>query len=120
MLACLFVGIGGFIGAIIRYLIGLLPYGNNLNFPVKTFIINVIGSFIIGLIIAYTKGSKDNIYLILFLKVGLCGGFTTFSSFSLETFDLIQTGNSLIASLYIILSLVLSITAIFMAQLIFK
>ena len=82
-----------FIGAVCRYLIGLIPVNENLAFPVKTFAINILGSFIIGLIAGLAlKNNALNPRLVLFLKVGICGGFTTFSSFALETGDLIRAG----------------------------
>ena len=58
--------------------------------------------------------------MILFLKVGLCGGFTTFSSFSLETLGLLQNGEAVLATLYALLSVVLCVLGVLFAQLIFK
>ena len=86
MLECIAVGVGGFIGSICRYLIGLIPLKEGYVFPVKTFVINLCGSFLIGMIAALAaKHDSLNPKLILFLKAGVCGGFTTFSSFALET-----------------------------------
>ena len=93
MLECIIVGIGGFIGSVCRYLIGLIPVSEKCAFPVKTFAINVAGAFLIGLIAALAaKEWAGSPRLILFLKVGICGGFTTFSTFSLETVSLLQGG----------------------------
>ena len=90
MIDCIVVGAGGFIGAVCRYLIGLIPLNEGGAFPVKTFLINIAGSFVIGIIAALAlKNSALNPRAVLFLKVGICGGFTTFSSFALETGDLI-------------------------------
>lgn len=112
------VGFGGFTGAVLRYLISLIPSGHPTAFPAKTLIINVIGSFLIGLIAASAQKYSINSYLILFLKVGLCGGFTTFSAFALETNELLNNGNILSALLYVLLSIILCVGAVFTAQLI--
>lgn len=76
----------------LRYLIGLLPVNTQNGFPVKTLGINIVGAFVIGLVVALGAKKEWNPQLILFLKVGLCGGFTTFSSFALETSQLIEQG----------------------------
>ena len=95
MLNILAVGAGGFIGAVCRYLIGLVPVHEISVFPIKTFLINVIGCVVIGLITVFTaKNVSWNPQLVLFLKVGLCGGFTTFSTFALESADLLRNGHS--------------------------
>ena len=84
MTECIIVGMGGFIGAVCRYLVGLLPVKESFVFPIKTFGINIIGCFLIGIITALAlKNSALDPRWILFLKVGICGGFTTFSSFAL-------------------------------------
>lgn len=117
MLNCLAVGAGGCIGSVLRYLIGLIDLKESIVFPYKTLAINVVGSFFIGLIVALAlKNHKVDPRLILFLKVGICGGFTTFSTFALESLQLFQTQKIVAALLYIILSIVLSILAIFLAQ----
>ena len=114
MINCLAVGIGGFIGSIFRYLVGLIPIKNNAGFPINTLIINVVGAFLIGLIVtAFSKNADANGTWLLLLKVGLCGGFTTFSTFSLESMNLIKSGSAGAAALYILLSVALSIAAIF-------
>lgn len=117
MIECLVVGIGGFIGAVCRYLIGLIPIKEECVFPIKTFVINILGAFIIGIIAALAlKNESLNPKAVLFLKVGICGGFTTFSSFALETSDLIKNGNTYIALLYVIFSTVIGIIAVFAGQ----
>ena len=108
------VGLGGFIGAVLRYLIGLIPVKENMVFPVKTFCINIIGCILIGLItVLASRNPEINPKWILFLKVGICGGFTTFSTFALETTDLIKSGHIGIAFLYAVLSAVIGIAVIF-------
>ena len=108
------VGLGGFIGAVLRYLIGLIPVKENMVFPVKTFCINIFGCLLIGFItVLASRKPEINPKWILFLKVGICGGFTTFSTFALETTDLIKGGHIGIAFLYAMLSAVIGIAVIF-------
>lgn len=112
LLDCLFVALGGAIGSVSRYLLGRLPVKTG-DFPVITLGINVIGAFCIGLIVtAVGKHSGWDPRLVLFLKVGFCGGFTTFSTFSLETVQLLQNGKTAQAVLYVAASVVLGIAAV--------
>ena len=111
------VGAGGFIGAVLRYLIGKIPVSENAVFPIKTFAINVIGCLAIGLItVLAAKNTNIDQRWILFLKVGLCGGFTTFSTFALETSDLIKGGHVGVAFLYAILSMAIGCAVIFATE----
>lgn len=108
------VGIGGFIGSIARYGISLLMSKFFATaFPMGTFVINVTGSFIIGVIYGITEEYPELYHYRLFLATGFCGGFTTFSSFSAENLDLIQRGHYTIAITYVLLSVVLSLIAVF-------
>jgi CrcB protein len=118
---CLVVGAGGALGAISRYLFFLFPFGTEDRFPVITLGINLAGSFCIGLIAALSA-QKTNFdpRLLMFLRVGLCGGFTTFSAFSLETVELLQSGKYGSAVLYAALSIILCIAATAGAQVIVK
>ena len=121
MLNCLFVGIGGFIGSVFRYLIGLIPIPESTVFPIKTLCINVLGSFAIGLIVFSVQGGKYmDPKLLLMLKVGVCGGFTTFSTFALETFDLMKKGATFAAISYLCLSVLLGVGAIIAARALIK
>ena len=109
----IFVGLGGFVGAILRYLLGLIPVRQT-PFPIITLCINVLGAFVIGLLAALCEKNKINSQpLLLFLKVGLCGGFSTFS---LETYDLLSSGHTAPAILYALLSVGLCLLAIFGAR----
>lgn len=104
MLGALCVGAGGFVGAVLRHLAGLaLPEA---AFPVSTFFVNVVGSFVIGLIVGAVNVRPEVLSpnAVLFLKTGLCGGFTTFSTFSLETFDLMDQGSWGLAAVYAVAS----------------
>lgn len=109
----LLVGLGGGIGSVLRYSASLLI--NIKYFPWPTFAVNIAGSFIIGLIFAACI--KDEVFLNnwkLFLATGICGGFTTFSAFSLENMGLLQSGKIGMALTYIGLSIVLGIAATFL------
>ncbi len=121
MLNCLFVGLGGFIGAVLRYLIGLIPIKNPGSFPINTFIINILGAFAIGCIaFAVSKDESIDPKLLLFLKIGICGGFTTFSTFSLETAELIKGGSVITALFYVLASVILSVLAVMLPQFVLK
>ncbi|MBS1496338.1 MAG: fluoride efflux transporter CrcB [Bacteroidetes bacterium] len=104
------VGIGGGIGAMLRYL--LYYFLKTTDFPLGTLVINIIGSFIIGLVIAASiKNVSFSAEAKLFLATGICGGFTTFSSFSVENILLIQEGRLNTALLYTLLSVAGGIAA---------
>lgn len=107
------VGLGGFAGAALRYLVGLVPLGAQNGFPFKTLLVNIAGSFAIGLVVAAGIKKEWNPKLVLFLKTGICGGFTTFSSFALETSQLAQRETPLLAALYIALSLIGGLAAVY-------
>lgn len=87
----LLVGSGGFIGSVMRYLLQYyVEKGLTSTFPWGTMIANIAGSFIIGIIFALAdKGNLMNAEWRMFLAVGICGGFTTFSSFAYNNFTLI-------------------------------
>ncbi len=117
MLNCLFVGIGGFIGSICRYLVGLIPLKENSGFPFKTLCINIVGAFVLGMLSAYAaKNPNVNPRLMLLLKVGVCGGFTTFSTFAYESTSLFTTGKSGMALAYVLISVTAGILAVFLAE----
>jgi CrcB protein len=117
MLDVFLVGIGGFVGTAARYLIGLIPVKNGSAFPWKTLAINILGAFVIGLVSALAvKNESMDRHLVLMLKVGLCGGFTTFSTFAYENADLLKNGQTWISVLYMALSLAVGIAAVFAAQ----
>lgn len=97
------VGLGGGLGAAARYGVGLLPWRG--SFPVSTLFINLLGAVIIGFLSGFAARRRMDGRLLLFLKTGVCGGFTTFSAFSLESVQLIAAGDRGQAALYIFLSL---------------
>ena len=88
----LIVGTGGFIGSVMRYLLQFyMEKGLTSTFPYGTLIANVAGSFVIGIVFALAeKGSLLNAEWRIFLAVGICGGFTTFSSFAYNNFTMIK------------------------------
>ncbi len=107
----LLVGLGGGIGAMFRFYISTLHKG---TFPFSTLLINIIGSFFIGVIFFLNiKNEHFSEELKLFLATGICGGFTTFSAFSLENIQLIKQGEYGIAGLYIFVSIAFSLLACF-------
>jgi CrcB protein len=110
----LIIGLGGFIGSISRYLTArLVDEKLNSVFPYGTLAVNVIGSFLLGLIymLALRKaGLTENGRL--FLGVGFCGGFTTFSAFALENFNLLQQKFLGISVLYVSVSVVAGLLAL--------
>ena len=114
ILNCLFVGLGGFVGSVLRYLVSLAPIRHESGFPIITLGINVLGAFLLGLIMAAAgRNSGIDPRTLLFLKVGVCGGFTTFSTFALEAHTLISGGKPAVALLYMLLSVVLCVLAVF-------
>lgn len=114
MLKILIVGLGGAIGAMLRYSLGLLPSKG--DFPILTLIINVLGALAIGIIAGAAVKYKLNDNIVLFIKTGICGGFTTFSTFSLEAFNLIKNRHFGLAALYIVLSVTLCLGGVFTGE----
>ncbi|WP_319502416.1 fluoride efflux transporter CrcB [uncultured Draconibacterium sp.] len=88
----LLVGTGGFIGSVLRYLVQLfVEKGMSTTFPWGTFVANMAGSFIIGIVFALAqKGNLLNAEWRMFLAVGFCGGFTTFSSFAYNNLTMLK------------------------------
>jgi CrcB protein len=113
MQAVLLIFVGGGIGSLLRY--ALSRWVNNTiisHFPFGTFMVNMIGCFLIGFIIFYTERYQEHVQeWRLLLVTGLCGGFTTFSSFSVENVQLINDGRAGVAFLYSIGSIALGFLA---------
>lgn len=112
----LLIGAGGFIGSIARYLVSRLnTHVEWLSIPVGTLAVNVLGSLLIGFLIGISEKSQImTVELRMFLMVGLCGGFTTFSSFSAENLMLMRNGQFLPIFLYTGLSILLGFTAVYL------
>ncbi len=101
----LYIFIGGGIGSCLRYLVQFLTGKTNYSgFPIATFIVNVIGCFVIGFVAGLLIKYKLNPAWTFFIITGLLGGFTTFSSFALEFVELVQNNKGGIALLYVILT----------------
>lgn len=113
----LMVGFGGFLGSICRYGVTLLPLQHSSGFPFPTLIVNIIGALIIGILTGLanqiTGIHADWFY---FLQTGFCGGFTTFSTFALEATNLFGNGKGWYGAVYIVLSLLLSVTAVYVGR----
>lgn len=117
MINCLFVGIGGFIGSVLRYLIGLVPIKDSGGFPVKTFMINLLGAFLIGVVVSVAARNKNiDPKIVLMLKIGVCGGFTTFSTFAYEMSGLLNGHHIFIGIVYATLSIILGVIAVYLGQ----
>lgn len=116
LLNCLFVGCGGFLGSVLRYLCNFIKVGAT-AFPLVTLGINVLGSFAIMFFTGIlAKDAPIDGSLMLFLRVGLCGGFTTFSTFSAETLGLLESGNVIQGIVYTALSAVLCVAAAWIGE----
>lgn len=94
----LMVGLGGAVGSMMRYGVTLLCAAVNLSGNAATFVANILGSFLIGLFTGCCREGS----LLLLLTVGLCGGFTTFSTFSMQNVRMLQEGKIGLATIYII------------------
>jgi CrcB protein len=117
----LFAGIGGAAGSIMRYLISFFINKYNSGvFPLATFIVNIVGCFIIGLLLAFVEKNMALANEIRMLMiVGFCGGLTTFSAFSAENITLFHNGNYVTLAIYVLASVILGVAAVFLGKLIF-
>jgi len=121
MLSYLWVGIGGAAGSVLRFWLGGLISNTKIGaiFPLGTLVINITGSFLIGIFAAMTSPESRfdprwRSLAVQLLMVGLCGGYTTFSSFSLQTLNLARDGEWLYAGLNIALSVVLCLLGVWL------
>jgi CrcB protein len=123
MLAYLWVAIGGALGGVSRFwLSGLVASRFGETFPWGTLVINITGSFLIGIFAALVTpegrlDSQSRVFVTQFLMIGVCGGYTTFSAFSLRTLQLMQERQWLYAGGNVILSVVLCMIAVWLGYL---
>ena len=117
----LWVALGGALGSVARFALAAFigrRFGD--NFPWGTILVNVSGSFLIGVLVALSEnGGKlaGAVPLQRFLIVGICGGYTTFSAFSIQTLELMRNGHPLAAGLNVLLSVALCLIAVWCGHL---
>ena len=114
----LLVGIGGGAGSILRMLVNVyVNKWTNQTFPLATFLVNIAGCLIIGILFGlFAKGQLAHQDYKMFLATGFCGGFTTFSTFSSEGLLLFQSGNGQTAILYLLLSIITGLGAVWLGM----
>ena len=117
----LLVGMGSFIGGVCRYLLSMLVQSKfSSSFPYGTLLVNLTGCLLIGILFGFfDRNQVSHEWRLLFIT-GVLGGFTTFSAFSVETYNLIKSGNYGSAILYVALSVILGISLTFLGAWIIK
>jgi len=114
MKALVLVFLGGGIGSVFRYGLNLWLNNDNTGIPYGTFIANILGSLLIGIILGYSLKSQTlSQNTVLFLATGFCGGFTTFSSFAYENHIFLKAGDFMTFALYTVGSFVIGFAAVF-------
>ena len=122
----LIAGIGGFVGTCCRYLLcrcatNWISVSWAHTFPLGTFLVNIIGCFLIGIIVGVAeKYDGLNPHLSILLVTGFCGGFTTFSSMSNDMYGLIQNRELFLFSLYLTLSIITGLIMVWLGRSIIK
>lgn len=104
----LLVALGGAGGSVLRYMLSNI----NTSFPWGTFAVNVLGSFLIGLLVGLMSKGVLSPEMKLLLVTGFCGGFTTFSTFANESFSMMKAGDVLLTALYVGVSVIIGILAV--------
>lgn len=113
MLKYLVIGLGGFAGAIVRYVVGSYigeRYG--MRFPYGTFVINMTGSFLVGFVVAWLSQTTASMYWRYLIPIGFIGAYTTFSTFEYETLRALQDGQITVGLLNVVLSVVVGFVAV--------
>ena len=120
MATYLFIALGGALGSVLRFWLGnQIQHGYGAKFPLGTLVVNVSGSFLIGLFFTVTADEARfaaNATWRNFLMIGLCGGYTTFSAFSLQTLILARDGEWACVGLNIFLSVALCLLGVWLGQ----
>lgn len=104
----LLVALGGALGSVLRYLLS----GVNSSWPWGTFVVNVMGSLLIGLLVGFVSKGVLSPDMKLLLVTGFCGGFTTFSTFANESLGMMRAGDVMMSGLYICVSVVVGLLAV--------
>ena len=119
MNSILIVGIGGFVGAILRYVVSTLVQNGGDTFPYGTLAVNVIGSFLLSLIMFSSEHlGFFNDETRTFLTIGLLGAFTTMSTFSYETFKFFEKGEMIMLTKYVVGTIVFTLLAVYLSKVI--
>lgn len=115
------VFLGGGVGSVLRYAVQMFMHERiaHYNFPWSTLAVNVVGSFLIGLFYAVSAKFNLSAELRLLLTAGLCGGFTTFSTFSNDILEMMRQGHALLAGTYVFASVILGVGACFIGASLF-
>lgn len=120
LLTLLLVALGGLTGSLARYGLSGLVQGNRINFPFGTLFVNLIGCFVMGLLVYFIRQSVLSSELRSLFGYGFLGAFTTFSAFSAEMLNLVIQGNYAVALLYISTSMLGSLAAVTLGYLLAK
>ena len=109
----LFIGCGSFLGGAARYLVSIAMKTVGKGFPWGTLVVNLVGCLFIGLLWGFfSKNSNESSSWALFMTVGICGGFTTFSTFSKEALMMLQAGNFFSLLAYVAISVIAGIALV--------
>ena len=115
----LLVGLGGAMGSMLRY--AFFHWFKSSSFPLSTFLVNMIGSFIIGAVFGYAIRNEDfSATWRLFLVTGICGGFTTYSAFSVEMLTLLQQNRFGTFAVYLLATVALGLLASWLGYILLK
>ncbi|MHC1778682.1 MAG: fluoride efflux transporter CrcB [Bacteroidales bacterium] len=122
MKTLILIGAGGFFGSVARYLTSKYIQDHlALSFPIGTLVVNIVGCFTLGVIYGFMeRGEIFSQDVRIFLTIGFCGGFTTFSTFAYENVSLLRDGNFIQSALYIALSVFAGIIALYLGNIITK
>ena len=116
----LLVGLGGFAGSAARYSVSLLAKGLGWKWPVATFLVNLLGALLIGALWGKAMQMPESRWILTLGTAGFCGGFTTFSAFSLEVLELLRNGDYGVGLLYVAASVVLCVGGVCVGMMLAK
>ncbi|MEI6880088.1 MAG: fluoride efflux transporter CrcB [Bacteroidota bacterium] len=117
----IYVGLGGGIGSICRYIIYiLLPFQIGKSFPWPTLVVNILGSLFIGIIYALFQKNQLTSPQYILIVTGVLGGFTTFSAFSIESFQLLKNGELFLSMVYVLTTITIAILSVWVGIKIIK